>query len=81
MKVIKLTENQLTKLINEIGAPSFDGGDLPEYRGSEVYTTANVSNEDGDDEFGHMPSSDEFANTQTPQNWYRANASKGTYQG
>lgn len=80
MKLIKLTESQFRTLIGESGeAPSFDGGDLKEFGGSEVFTTANVTNADGEEEYGEMPTSDDFANTQTPQNWYRANIMRGTH--
>lgn len=80
MKVIKLRESQFRTLIGESGeAPSFDGGDLREFPGSEIFTTANVTNSDGEIEYGEMPTSDDYANTQTPQNWYRANAMRGMH--
>ena len=76
MKIIKLTESQFKTILeaNGVVAPNFDGGDLKEYPGSEVSTTANVTNHDGELEYGHMPTSDEFAKTQTIQNYW-ANSS------
>ena len=48
--------------------PNFNGGDLKEYPGSEVSTTANETNQDGELEYGHMPTSDEFAKTHFSKN-------------
>lgn len=78
MKIIKLTESQFNTLLeaNGVSAPNFDGGDLKEFPGSEVSTTSNITNQDGELEYGHMPTSDEFAKTQTIQNYW-ANAHKG----
>jgi hypothetical protein len=71
MKIIKLTESQFKTILeaNGVVAPNFDGGDLKEYPGSEVSTTANVTNQDGELEYGFMPTTDKYANTQTPQNY------------
>lgn len=44
--------------------------------GSEVSTTANVQNQDGELEYGEQPTSDEFAKMQAIQNYW-ANAHKG----
>ena len=76
MKLIKLTESQLKTLLeaNGVTAPNFDGGDLKEFPGSEVSTTANVTNQDGELEYGKQPTSDEIAKIQTIQNYW-ANAS------
>ena len=76
MKLIKLTESQLKTLLeaNGVTAPNFDGGDLKEFPGSEVSTTANVTNQDGELEYGKQPTSDELAKIHTIQNYW-ANAS------
>jgi len=71
MKVIKLNESQFQRLIegnNEV--PSFNNGDIKEYPGSEISTTTTITNADGDTEYGEQPTSDEFANQQTTQNYY-----------
>ena len=71
MKVIKLNESQFQRLIegnNE--APSFNNGDIKEYPGSEISTTTTITNANGDTEYGEQPTSDEFANQQTTQNYY-----------
>lgn len=72
MKVIKLTESQFNTLLeaNGVSAPNFDGGDLKEFPGSEVSTTANITNQDGELEYGKQPTSDEFAKMQTIQNYW-----------
>lgn len=67
MKVIRLTESQFHRLFESNAAPSFDDEDIKEYNGSEVSTTANVQDSDGNVKYGHMPDSDEFANKQTYQ--------------
>ena len=76
MKLIKLTESQLKTILeaNGVTAPNFDGGDLKEFPGSEVSTTANVTNQDGELEYGKQPTSDEIAKIQTIQNYW-ANSS------
>lgn len=76
MKLIKLTESQFKTLLeaNGVSAPNFEGGDLKEFPGSEVSTTANVTNQDGELDYGKQPTSDEIAKMQTIQNYW-ANAS------
>ena len=76
MKLIKLTESQFKTLLeaNGVSAPNFEGGDLKEFPGSEVSTTANVTNQDGELEYGKQPTSDEIAKIQTIQNYW-ANSS------
>lgn len=62
MKRIIITEDQFRRLCEE--APTLNGGDLKQCPGSEVSATANVSNADGDLEYGkpkdtdHGPGSD-----------------------
>ena len=78
MKLIKLTESQFKTLLeaNGVSAPNFEGGDLKEFPGSEVSTTANVTNQDGELDYGKQPTSDEIAKMQTIQNYW-ANAHNG----
>lgn len=78
MKTIILRESQFNKLLNEVSPPTFDNGDMIENPGNsgQVFTTSPVQNEDGELRNGKNPTSDDFADTQTPQNWYRANATK-----
>ena len=70
MKIIMISESQFNKLMEGEGAciPSFNGGNMKKYIGSEVSTTANVTNADGELEFGEQPTSDDFANQQAIQN-------------
>ena len=72
MKLIKLTESQFKTLleVNGVSAPSFEGGDLKEFPGSEVSTTANVTNPDGEPEYGKQPTTDEFGKMQTIQHYW-----------
>lgn len=71
MKVIKLSESQFQHLIKENSlVPAFNGGDIKEYPKSEISTTTTITNNDGELEYGEQPTSDEFANQQTTQNYY-----------
>lgn len=74
MKTIRLTESQLHKLIEKvIGAPNFENGDVKEYSGSEIFTTSNITNQDGEKEYGKPLTSDEFGADLTKQNNYGLN--------
>ena len=79
MKTIKLNEKQLFKLIETKGvsAPSFDNGDICEFPGSQVTTTSNVHNADGDIEYGKQPTSDDVQDMLALQNFW-ANGRRGT---
>jgi hypothetical protein len=79
MKIIKLNESQFNKLFEDESskAPSFDGGDLKEYPGSEVKTTANVTNMDGDATYGKQPTTDKIAKQLAIQNYW-ANVRNGS---
>lgn len=73
MKIIKLQESQLQRLIESQGdsiAPSFNGGDMKEYPGSQVSTSTHITNSNGEKEYGEQPTTDKFANQQTTQNYY-----------
>lgn len=77
-KKIIVNEAQFVKLIeaNSPSAPNFDNGDIKEYPGSEVSTTANVSDTEGVPQYGKQPTSDEIQNTMAIQNFW-ANTHKG----
>lgn len=73
MKIIKLNESQFQRIFegNTNGnVPSFNGGDIKEYPGSEVSTTSNITNSNGELEYGEQPTTDDFADQQTTQNYY-----------
>jgi hypothetical protein len=74
MRTIRLTESQLHRLIEKvIGAPNFENGDVKEYNGSEVTTTCNVTNQDGEKEYGKPLTTDKFGSNLTTQNNYGLN--------
>lgn len=79
MKTIKLNENQFIKLLesNGDGSPNFLNGDLKEYPSSEVTTTANVTNSDGELEYGKPTDTDKIQKTLAMQNFW-ANGRRGT---
>lgn len=72
MKIIKLNESQFQRIFEGQGGnvPAFNGGDLKEYPNSEVTTTTNITNSNGELEYGKQPTTDDFANDLTPQNYY-----------
>jgi hypothetical protein len=75
MKTIKLNEDQFFKLIesNGVNAFRFNDGDMDEYNGSEIKTTANIHNVNGDLEYGKQASSDEVQDMLTVQNFWNNN--------
>lgn len=77
-RTIIVTEAQFKKLIEATSplAPNFDNGDVKEYPGSEVSTTANVTDADGIPQYGKMPTADEIQNSLAIQNFW-ANTHKG----
>lgn len=73
MKIIKLQENQFQRIFegdNKTIAPSFNNGDIKEYPGSEVSTSTHLTNSNDELEYGEQPTTDDFANQQTTQNYY-----------
>lgn len=72
MKIIKLNESQFQRIFEgqSGNVPAFNGGDLKEYPNSEVTTTTNITNSNGELEYGKQPDTDDFANDLTPQNYY-----------
>ena len=69
---IKITEEQLKRIIESELAPSLNGGDLHEYPGSEVSPTANVTKPNGEEEYGKPFSTgtDRVAKKMSVQNNY-----------
>lgn len=78
MRRIKLTESQFKNLLesNSIGAPDFQGGDIKEYPGSEVSTTSNVTNQNGEIEYGEPTDTDKIQKTLTLQNYWANRGNK-----
>lgn len=72
MKIIRLNENQLFKLLesNSNSAPNFNNGDVKEYNGSEVMTTANVTSPDGEEEYGKPTDADKIQKSMAMQNFW-----------
>lgn len=79
MKTIKINESQFYKIFeaSDAKAPDFNGGDVHEFNGSEVATTANVTNIDGDETYGKQPTTDKLADDLTTQNFW-ASQMKGS---
>lgn len=77
MKVIKLTESQLKRLVEIESAPDFNNGDVKEYGSpSEISTTTTVHDSDGNPQYGHMPDTEEIGDSLAVQNWW-ANSQNG----
>lgn len=73
MKIIKLTESQFSRVFennNKSSIPSFNDGDIKEYPNNEISTTTNITNSNGDLMYGKQPTTDDFANQQTPQTFF-----------
>ena len=72
-KTVILTESQWDMLLNllesDSGAPDYDDGDIKEFPGSEVSTTAVVHDTDGDPKYGKAPTTDKVAGELTNQRW------------
>ena len=69
MKNIIITEAQFNRLF-ETSAPSFDNGDVVEFPGSQISTTATVHDSDGEAKYGKMPTTDKVSKSMTPQNYW-----------
>lgn len=69
MKRIQISESQYSRLFEAETVPMYDDGDIREYPGSEISTTAVVTSSDGEPEYGEQPVGDELGNTLTPQQW------------
>lgn len=74
MKKIKLTENQLHKLIENIAAPYQNS--VKEYPNSEVTTNTTITQTDGDADYGKPTNTDDVQDTLAIQNYW-ANAHNG----
>lgn len=70
MKRVQISESQYSRLFEDSGSiPMLDDGDIREYPGSEISTTAVVTSSDGEPEYGKQPVGDELGQTLTPQQW------------
>ena len=69
MKNIIITEAQFNRLF-EASVPAFDNGDVAEYQGSQVSTTATVHGSDGDAKYGKPTTTDKVAKSMTSQNYW-----------
>lgn len=69
---IKITESQLKMLIEAVGAPELNGGDLVEYPGSTISPTTNILDPDGEYKYGKPfnTGSDRVAKKLSTQNNY-----------
>lgn len=74
MKRIIISENQFNRLMeaNSEDAPTFDNTDIKEYPGSEVSTTAHVTDPDGDIKYGKQPTTDKVQRSISPQSWWNS---------
>ena len=71
MKIIKLNESQFQRIFEGQGGnvPAFNGGDLKEYPNSEVSTTTNITNSNGELEYGEQHDTNRVAKQVTQQNY------------
>lgn len=79
MKKVKITESQF-KRIFESGnnqAPNYNGGDTKEYVGSEVKTTSQIHNMNGEIINGKEPTTDKIAQQKTQTNYWLGNTRRG----
>lgn len=79
MKIIKLNEDQLNRLIEtaNTSAQGFNNGDVKEYQGSEISTSANISSPEGNIEYGKPIDTDDIQKQLAIQNFW-ANGRAGT---
>lgn len=72
MKTIRINEAQFKRLleINGSEAPSFEGGDIKEFPGSEVSATENISDSEGNVKYGKPKTTDKVQNSLTTQNYW-----------
>lgn len=78
MKTVTLNESQLFRLLeNEVA--NFNGGDIKEFPGSVVSTTANVTNTDGEETYGEPTDTDKVSNDMTAQQLGARFGRRGAY--
>ena len=69
MKKILISEAQFARIFEDNKVPDFNGGDIEEYPGAEVNTTAPVTNSDGDVEYGKPTTADKITRRLVPQQY------------
>ena len=70
MKIINLNESQYNRIFEENGDSIFlDGNDSTKRFGSEVTAQAIITDRDGEEKYSRPMDTDDFADTQTPQQW------------
>ena len=69
MKKILISEAQFGRIFEDSKVPDFNGGDIEEYPGAEVNTTAPVTNSDGDIEYGKSPTANKITRKLVPQQY------------
>lgn len=72
MKHIIINEHQFSILMENEAAPDFEDGDIKEYSGDEISTTATVQDDEGNPKYGKMHDTDQLGNFLTNQNWWLA---------
>lgn len=67
-----MNETQFHRLfeVSDAKAPDFNGGDVKEYPGATVSTTANVSTLDGEETYGKQPTTDKISKQLSNQNFW-----------
>lgn len=72
MKTIRINESQFNRLLEVNGneAPSFEGGDIKEFPGSEVSATSNITDVEGNPKYGKPKHTDKVQNSLTTQNYF-----------
>ncbi len=72
MKTIRINEEQFRRILemNGSNAPSFEGGDIREYPGSEINATSNISDSEGNVKYGKPKTTDKIQKTLTTQNYW-----------
>lgn len=72
MKTIRINESQFHRLLEVNGseAPSFEGGDIKEFPGSEVSATSNITDVEGNPKYGKPKHTDKVQNSLTTQNYF-----------
>lgn len=78
MKTIIISESQFNRLFET--HLDFNDGGVPDYiDGGEVTVSNNVTDSDGEPQIGKQPTTDEFADTQSVQNYWANGARGGRY--
>lgn len=71
MKKIKITESQYKRIFESDGVVGLDANsDIKKYNPSEVSTTANITDPDGNTEYGKPIETDNVSKQMVIQNWW-----------